>query len=211
MAYAGAALAHDGHEGGVPAAVILESLSQAHAKLDAGDRPGAKADLKELAAKLKGDPTPANRAIRRKVQFIVIELTVGYVAGAEKLLHRLIKEISESGATPPPADDGPPPPDRPGSPPAPVSAPPDATPASGPVSTLDHGGNYDSYYFQRGYRDGYHHGYRDGYYHHGWNPYHDASYWTRPVPYRRGYLQGYDRGYRQGAWNHGGHNPAVPW
>jgi hypothetical protein len=111
LGIAAAAFAHPGHdhEGGLTNGAILDSLNLAHAKLDAGDRPAARAELKALAQKLKGSADPRHRAIRRRAIFIAIELTVGLASSAEKQLHALIRDVSAAGTDPVPPDQPSPP------------------------------------------------------------------------------------------------------
>jgi hypothetical protein len=173
---------------------ILADLNKAHAALDSGDTAGAKAALKELSAKLAANPSAQNKTIRRKVQFIQLNLLIGNRRGAEERLHGLISEVAElanpgSGA---------------GNDPAPPSPKATTAPKAG---TLDHPWRY-----QEGYNRGYWHGYDDGR-HHSYNPYHDPAFWTWDRVFRQGYLDGYNAGYRRGSWGH--HNPpghgGWPW
>jgi hypothetical protein len=76
---------------------ILESLNLAHARLESGDKDGAKAELKSLSDRLEEDGTANAKALRRRVNWCTIQLTVGYVAGAEKELHALIRDVSSAG------------------------------------------------------------------------------------------------------------------
>lgn len=87
---------------GLTNAAILDLLNVAHMKLEAGDRPGAKADLKALSARLADSANPAHKRWRRALSWIVIELTVGYASGADTRLHDLIREVSTADSTPPP-------------------------------------------------------------------------------------------------------------
>lgn len=95
---AGAAHALDG----LTNAAILDLLSVAHMKLEAGDRPGAKADLKALSVRLADSANPAHKRWRRALSWIVIEITMGYASGADARLHELIREVSTADSTPPP-------------------------------------------------------------------------------------------------------------
>ena len=89
---------------------VLDSLNVAHTKFDAGDKPGAKAELSALSAKLASAPTPQHKDWRRKVQWIVLKLTVGFTGSAETSLHDLLKEVSSasSGNQPTPPQPAPP-------------------------------------------------------------------------------------------------------
>ena len=97
VAFAGIARA----DGTLTTGVVLDSLNEAHKKFDAGDKPGAKADLTALGAKLKESANPLHKKWRRQVSKIVLELTVGLTGWAEGGLHALIKEVSSSGSEPP--------------------------------------------------------------------------------------------------------------
>lgn len=98
-----AAYAHDG----LTNAAILDLLNVAHMKLEAGDKPGAKADLKALSARLEGTANPAHKRWRRSLNWITLQLTVGYSSGADSKLHELIREVSTADSSPPPRADGP--------------------------------------------------------------------------------------------------------
>src|SRR5947209_1841798 len=99
VAFAGIARA----DGTMTNGAVLDSLNQAHKKLDSGDKTGAKKDLSALAAKLKGSTDAQHKNWRRKVQYIVIKLTVGLSSSAESSLHELIKEVSSASTPTPPA------------------------------------------------------------------------------------------------------------
>lgn len=99
-------------------AQILDSLNVAHTKLEGGDRPGAKAELAALSAKLKPSTVEVHKTWRRQVQWIVLKLSVGMVSSAENGLHDLLKAVSSAGSnpTPPPPPPGQPTPPQPGPP-----------------------------------------------------------------------------------------------
>jgi len=97
VAFAGIARA----DGTMTNGAVLDSLNEAHKKLDDGDKAGAKKDLSALAGKLKDNTDPLHKKWRRQLQYIVLKLSIGFSSSADGSLHELIKEVSTASATPP--------------------------------------------------------------------------------------------------------------
>lgn len=86
---------------------VLDLLNVAHTKLEAGDKPGAKAELNALAAKLATSTHPLHKSWRRQVQWIVMKITIGMSGSADSSLHDLLKEVSTANAGTPPGQPSP--------------------------------------------------------------------------------------------------------
>ena len=92
---------------GLTNAAVLDLLNVAHMKLESGDKPGAKADLKALSKRMEDTANPAHKRWRKSLNWIVLQITIGYTSGADNGLHALIREVSTADSTPPPpAPDG---------------------------------------------------------------------------------------------------------
>jgi hypothetical protein len=96
------ALAPAVHAEALTNAAVLDLLNVAHAKLEAGDKDGAKADLKSLAGKLDDSSNPAHKRWKRSIGWIVLELSIGMTQGADNNLHTLIREVSTADSAAPP-------------------------------------------------------------------------------------------------------------
>lgn len=83
-------------------AAVLDLLNVAHSKLEAGDKPAAKSDLKALSGKLDGSANPAHKRWRRSLGWIVLELNLGMGQSADTNLHALIREVSTADSALPP-------------------------------------------------------------------------------------------------------------